>query len=95
MSVSPENMQASQNEVREKIRRNILENYLFTDDPAALNDADSFLEKGIIDSTGILELIYFMEDEFGIKVQDEEMVPENLDSVDNLIAFVARKLNSD
>ncbi len=95
MSVSPENMQASQNEVREKIRRNILENYLFTDDPAALNDADSFLEKGIIDSTGILELIYFMEDEFGIKVQDEEMIPENLDSVDNLIAFVARKLNSD
>ncbi|HHO68039.1 MAG TPA: acyl carrier protein [Gammaproteobacteria bacterium] len=88
-------MQVTQDDIRAKIRQNILENYLFTDDPSALNDADSFLEKGIIDSTGILELIYFMEDEFGIKVQDEEMIPENLDSVDNIIAFVARKLNSD
>ncbi len=95
MSASQESMQVTQDDIRAKIRQNILENYLFTDDPSALNDADSFLEKGIIDSTGILELIYFMEDEFGIKVQDEEMIPENLDSVDNIIAFVARKLNSD
>ena len=74
-----------------KIRNYILENYLFTDDQNALRDDDSFLDKGILDSTGILEMIYFLEEQFGIKIDDVEMVPENLDSVDNLISFIARK----
>ncbi|MDH5571886.1 MAG: acyl carrier protein [Gammaproteobacteria bacterium] len=77
--------------IREKIRSYILENYLFTDDQAALSDGDSFLDKGIIDSTGILEVIYFLEDEFGVAVDDDEMIPENLDSVDNLICFIEKK----
>ena len=51
----------------------------------------SFLEKGILDSTGILEVIYFIEEEFGMSVDDEEMIPENLDSVDNIVAFIGRK----
>lgn len=76
---------------RAKIKNYILENYLFTDDQNALNDGDSFLQQGIIDSTGILEVIFFLEEEFGLKVADEEMVPENLDSVNNLVAFVERK----
>ena len=70
---------------------NILENYLFTDDDSQLSDSDSFLEKGILDSTGILEVIYFIEDEYGIKVEDEEMIPENLDSVESLVVFVQHK----
>ena len=74
-----------------KIKNYILENYLFTDDQNALNDGDSFLQQGIIDSTGILEVIFFLEEEFGVKVADEEMIPENLDSVNNLVAFVERK----
>lgn len=74
-----------------KIKNFILENYLFTDDQAAINDNDSFLEQGIIDSTGILEVIFFLEEEFGIEVADEEMVPENLDSVGNLARFVRSK----
>ena len=74
-----------------KIRNYILENYLFTDDQSALRDDDSFLDKGILDSTGILEMIYFLEEQFGIKIDDVEMIPENLDSVDNLISFIARK----
>ncbi len=74
-----------------QIREYILENYLFTDDQSALINEDSFLEKGILDSTGILEMIYFLEDEFGLKVEDEEMIPENLDSVNNLVAFIGRK----
>lgn len=78
---------------REKIRSYILENYLFSDDQAALADKDSFLDKGIIDSTGILEVIYFLEDEFGLTVDDEEMLPENLDSVENLILFIEKKKN--
>ncbi|MEW8658573.1 MAG: acyl carrier protein [Candidatus Thiodiazotropha endolucinida] len=73
------------------IRNYILENYLFTEDQSALHSADSFLDKGILDSTGILEVIYFLEDEFGIKVEDTEMVPENLDSVNNIVAFIGRK----
>lgn len=74
-----------------KIRDYILANYLFTDDSSALKDGDSFLEKGVLDSTGILEVIYFLEEEFGIKIADEEMVPENLDSVNNIVSFIDRK----
>lgn len=77
--------------VEEKIRGYILENYLFTDDQNALASSDSFLEKGIIDSTGILEVIHFLEDEFKVRVEDDEMVPENLDSVNNIVQFVAKK----
>jgi len=77
--------------VEQIVRDYILENYLFTDDQSALSSSDSFLEKGIIDSTGILEVIHFLEDEFGIRVEDEEMIPENLDSVNNIVAFVANK----
>jgi len=74
-----------------KLRNFILENYLFTDDPSALDNDDSFLDSGIIDSTGILELIFFLEEEFAVKVEDEEMVPRNLDSVTNVIAFLQSK----
>ncbi len=74
-----------------KIRRFILENYLFTDDESELDSSDSFLEQGIIDSTGILEVIFFLEEEFGIEVDDDEMIPENLDSVTNLVKFIASK----
>jgi acyl carrier protein len=77
--------------VQEKIRKFILENYLFTSDEAALANDDSFLKKGIIDSTGILELIQYLSDELGVVVQDSEMTPENLDSVNNVVAFVGRK----
>jgi acyl carrier protein len=75
----------------ETIRAYILENYLFSDDADALKDDDSFLDKGILDSTGILEVIYFLEDEFSIKVDDDELIPENLDSVANIAAFIKRK----
>jgi len=77
--------------IEEVLRNYILENYLFTDDQSALSNGDSFMEKGIIDSTGILEVIFFLEDELGVIVEDEEMIPENLDSVDNLVAFIGSK----
>lgn len=77
--------------IENKVRGYILENYLFTDDESALNNDDSFLDQGILDSTGMLEVIYFLEDEFDIKVGDEEMVPENLDSVNRIAAYVTRK----
>ena len=77
--------------IEQQIRDYILENYLFTDEQSALKNTDSFLKKGILDSTGILEVINFIEEEYGVNVEDEEMVPENLDSVDNIVAFVGRK----
>jgi len=52
---------------------------------------ESFLRSGTIDSTGMLELISFVEEHFGVEIDDEELVPDNLDSVDNLVGFLARK----
>lgn len=73
------------------IRQYILGNLLFTEDESVLQDNDSFLDHGIIDSTGVLEIILFIEETFDIKVNDDEMLPANLDSVNNLVAFVNRK----
>ena len=75
----------------EKVRNFILENYLFTEDQSALSNNDSFLQKGIIESMGILEVIFFLEEELGVIVEDEEMLPENLDSVDKIVAFINAK----
>ena len=77
--------------LEQKVRLYILESFLFTDDQSVLDNADSLLGKGIIDSTGALELVSFLEEQFGIKVADEEMVPENLDSVNNILALLQRK----
>jgi len=78
-------------ELKEKIRGFIVENFLFGNDDG-LTDNSSFLEEGIIDSTGILELVSFLEEEFGITVDDEDLIPENLDSVNNVTNYLARKL---
>jgi len=77
--------------MKQIIRQYILGNLLFTEDESALQDTDSFLDSGIIDSTGVLEIILFIEETFGIKVNDDEMLPTNLDSVNNLAAFIDRK----
>lgn len=75
------------------IRAFIFENFLFDVNNNGLQNDDSLLAKGIIDSTGVLELVEWLEDKFGITVEDEELVPENLDSVNYLAAFIARKKN--
>ncbi len=77
--------------VEPRIRQFLLNNYLFTDDDAALGNDDSLLQKGVVDSTGMMELIAFLEEQFAIRIADEEMVPDNLDSVNNIVAFLARK----
>lgn len=74
--------------VEQKVREYIAENFLFSSDTSELPSDGSFLDMGIIDSTGVLEIIFFIEEEFGIKVQDHEMLPENLDSVNNIVRFV-------
>ncbi|HEY0941162.1 MAG TPA: acyl carrier protein [Steroidobacter sp.] len=77
--------------IRQQVRHFILTNYLFTDDEQRLADAESLMQNGTMDSTGILELIMFLEETFNIKVADDEMVPANLDSVSNVVGFVERK----
>ena len=74
------------------LRQFIQENFLFGQ-PLTLAEDDSLLEQGIVDSTGVLELVTFLEDHFTITVEDEELVPENLDSIENLVRFVAAKLS--
>lgn len=78
-------------EIPQQIRSFILENFLFGQSGDGFADTDSFLDKGIIDSTGMLELVAFLEKTYSIKVQDEEFVPENLDSIHNLVSFLERK----
>jgi acyl carrier protein len=78
-------------EAREKVRAFIVENFLFGSDDG-LKDDSSFLDEGIIDSTGILELVSFLEEEFGISVEDEELIPENLDSINNVVEYLGKKI---
>ncbi|NMO21184.1 acyl carrier protein [Pyxidicoccus fallax] len=72
---------------RERIRGFIVDTF-FVDD---FSDDDSFLRKGLIDSTGMMELVAFLEQDFGIKLEDRELVPENLDSLSRVVAFVEKK----
>ena len=78
-------------ELKEKIREFVIENFLFGEG-GDLKDDTSFLDEGIVDSTGILELVDFLEEEYEIDVDDEELIPENLDSVDNVTKYLERKL---
>ena len=79
------------NETKDKIKTFIVENFLFGSEDG-LEDKTSFLEEGIIDSTGILELVTFLEEEFSITIEDEELVPENLDSIYNVTTFLESKI---
>jgi len=76
----------------QRIRSFIEENFLFGQ-VSTLRDSDSFLDGGILDSTGILQLIAFLGEEYGITVEDEEVIPDNLDSIDKIAAYLRRKLN--
>jgi len=78
--------------IRIILRGYITENFLPSSGLKGFKDNDSFLEKGIIDSTGVLELLEFIEEKFNIRVEDEEIVPDNLDSLKKLTNFISRKL---
>ncbi len=77
--------------LRAEIRQFIAENYLLARDAVRLGDADSLTSEGILDSTGALELVTHLEERDGITVQDEELHPDNLDSIDKIAAFIERK----
>jgi acyl carrier protein len=77
-----------------EIKAFIVSNFLFGQGGDTLQDDESFLDKGIVDSTGILELVAFIEERYGISVADRELVPENLDSLRNVSRFVASKVDA-
>jgi len=79
------------NEIKARIRAFIVENFLYGED-GDLDDDTSFLGEGIIDSTGILELVGFLEETYEIEVDDDELLPDNLDSLDNVTAYMERKM---
>ncbi len=78
-------------DIKQAVRSYVEQNFLVGSD-TQIGDADSLLQLQIVDSTGFLELVNFIESSFGVKVGDDEMVPENLETIDNIDEFVRRKL---
>jgi acyl carrier protein len=79
------------NESLSRVRTFIEDSFLFRENLAGLADSDSLLESGVMDSTGVLELVAFLESEFHIQMSDAEIVPDNLDSIAAIVAYVERK----
>ena len=77
--------------IKRGLRKFISDSFLFGNDEIEFTDVDSFLDTGIIDSTGILELVSYLEKEFGFSVEDDEMIPRNFDTIENLAGYIARK----
>lgn len=78
---------------KQRIREFVTVNF-FVQDAATLTDSASLLDIGVVDSTGVLEIIGFLETSFGLTVEDDEIVPDNLDSIERIAAFVGRKQGS-
>ena len=81
-----------QQDIKTKLRSFVVETFMVGDESEQLQDSDSFMQNGVIDSTGVLELASFVEQAFNFTIEDDEMTPNNLDSIDNLTAFISRKL---
>ena len=82
-------------QVTEQLREFIVDSYLFGDAERMPSDSDSLLQTGVLDSTGVLELIEFLEAEFAISVEESETVPANLDSISGLVRYVTSKRSED
>ena len=80
--------------IERNIREFVISNFLFGVDDGSLKREDSFLQNGVIDSTGVLELVGYLEQSYKIEVSDHELVAANLDSIQNVAAYVSRKLGS-
>lgn len=83
-------MEVARIEDRRRLREFVAKNF-YVAEPGSFDDATSLLDRGVIDSTGVLELVSFIEAEYGVAVADDEIVPANFDSIDALAGFVARK----
>ena len=81
-------------EIKNELKKFIIDNYLLGSDAAGLRGDDSFLEKGLIDSIGVIELTNFLREKYRIRIKVSEIVPENLDTLNNLEKFVTKKLGA-
>lgn len=81
------------NDIKAEVRQYILDNFLMGGDPGRVTESTSFIGKGIVDSTGVLELVAFLEKTYGIHVEDMEMVPENLDTLASIEKYIRSKLS--
>lgn len=79
-------------DIKNELKQFIINNYLLGSKDAQIEDDDSFLEKGIIDSIGVIELTNFIQDRYSIKVQVPEIIPDNLDTLNNLERYINKKL---
>jgi len=91
MTVKP----LSKSDVMARVRQFVVDSFLFGQNGHTLGDDDSFLDLGIVDSTGVLELVGFLETQFGVSVANHELVPDNLDSMTKVTTFVSTKLQLD
>jgi acyl carrier protein len=85
---------AASDAVEHELREFLAANYFLGDDPSQLAASSSLIEAGLIDSTGVLELVGYLEEQFDIRITNEELLPENLDSIENIVGFVERKRRS-
>jgi acyl carrier protein len=83
-----------QDRIEDDVRRFIAENFLYRDDTQGLGSGQSLLAAGLVDSTGVLELVAFLEERFSFRIPDSDMLPENLDSIAGLVAYVARRIGA-
>lgn len=88
-------MENNDNEIRSAIRKFVMDNFHYSVGNVKIEDITSFYDMGVIDSTGILELIEFIEDRFGIKIEDDEVIPMNLDSLSNIEKYVLSKFKNE
>ena len=83
----------NENDIKNIVNQFIIKNFLFSDQKENIDENLSLYEKGIIDSTGVLEVVDFLEETFGIEIEDDELVPDNLDSIKKMSKFVLRKMD--
>lgn len=81
-------------DARTQLREFVVENFMMGQDGTELSNSGSLLELGIIDSTGVLELVGFLEETFALTVEDDDLIPDNLDSIDNLVNYIQKKNGS-
>lgn len=81
-----------QTDIKTDVREFIVDNFLFREDRDSVSDSESLLENGLMDSTGVLELVAFLESDIGIRIEDAEIIPENFDSIDNISRYASAKL---
>lgn len=80
-------------EIEAQVRKYVAQNLLFSDNGFEYDDDDSFLQEGIVDSVGVLELVLFVEETFGVNVDDQEITPDNFDSVNKLASYIRSKVD--